>query len=71
MRRRLMHLEGDVEERFFNRFKSALCDIKEISQIIQKVAGLPPPPDEDVRRQLQRQKRELDLDHLTAVVDLA
>ena len=38
MRRRLMHVEGDTEERTFSKFRSGLCDIKELSLILQKMS---------------------------------
>ncbi len=37
VRRRLVYREGDVEEKVFGRFTSALCDIKELAKILQRL----------------------------------
>jgi len=38
MRRRLMHREGGREDEFFQKFKSAICDIKELSLILKNMS---------------------------------
>jgi hypothetical protein len=41
LRRRLNHYEGEVGEYLYAKFKSGLCDIKELSVIMQKMIVVP------------------------------
>ena len=55
MRRRLMHCEGDSRETTFSKYKSGLCDIKELSLILQRMALA---PNEQQQQQQQSQQQQ-------------
>ena len=57
MRRRLRHREGDARETTFDRFKSGLCDIKELSVILQRMTLSPQEMQQQQQEQQQQQQQ--------------